>query len=289
VTLRRGSQILVEMPFGPGHEPVMGELANALQTTAAGRRGDEWLVVESADSSDPRRWCKLPKLGVVATWGKNDRLLLTSRMCFVDIAQWTVTFVMRGSRKIGNGGVPRNLTISILDLTEEKPADGAISTNIAGLMPREAHAGHRAFITEDETTTGLVPPNSTTRILSPEERARALASFRDDETVTGAGRRRSSSGLRLGRMWETPRPPESGAGASGAPASGGSPASAPTIEDPPQSLGSSPSGASQVEDPDSISAVFDALAVPNREPDPADEVTNPGKSRSSDPARDRSR
>jgi len=121
VVLRRGAQVLVECPFGPGDQSVETPLANNMQTTIAGKRGDEWLVVEGGDGAEVRRWCKLPKLGLVATWSDVERLVLTSRICFVDVSNWTIAFLLRGSRRLLPTMAPRHLSVAVHDLAGGAP------------------------------------------------------------------------------------------------------------------------------------------------------------------------
>lgn len=165
VVLRRGSNVLVECAFGPGEDPVGTPLANNMQTTIAGKRGDEWLVVEGGDRPDARRWCKLPKLGLVATWNDVERMVLTSRVCFVDVSDWTISFLMRGSRKILPTMAPRHLSVAVHDLTSgasplpvRAPAvtgPPAPAPTPAPGPPPSPFAPKKGAFMSDDTTTGI--------------------------------------------------------------------------------------------------------------------------------------
>ncbi|HTJ83238.1 MAG TPA: pentapeptide repeat-containing protein [Polyangiaceae bacterium] len=122
VVLRRGPTVLAEAAFAAGPDPVAVELSSTMQTTVAGRRGDEWLVVEAAGGPEARRWCKLPKLGILATWNEIERLVLTSRVCLVDTTTWTVSFVLRAARKLPAAMAPDAVRISIVDLAGGAPS-----------------------------------------------------------------------------------------------------------------------------------------------------------------------
>lgn len=115
VILRRGATALGEVTFGPGVQPIAMPLSNTMQATIGGRRGDDWLVVEGVEGPGTRRWCKLPKLGIVSTWNEIERLMLASRLVLVDVSTWTIAFVMRASRKVLAAMVPRQVTFSTLD------------------------------------------------------------------------------------------------------------------------------------------------------------------------------
>lgn len=128
VVLRRGPTPLAETGFQSGNEPISVALSNTMHTTMAGRRGDEWLVVEAGSAPSGRRWCKLPKLGIVAKWGDVEQLLLTSRACLVDVSTWVVAFVLRASRKLPAAMIPQGVSLSLLDLSAS-PEEGA--TNAA--------------------------------------------------------------------------------------------------------------------------------------------------------------
>lgn len=172
VVLRRGSSVLVECPFAPGDQPVEAPLANNMQTTIAGKRGDEWLVVEGGDRPDARRWCKLPKLGLVATWNDVERLVLTSRICFVDVSDWTISFVMRGSRKIPPSMAPKHLSVAVHDPTggtaplpvrvpavtgppAPAPAPPLAPLPSPAVPPPSPFAPRRGGFLADDTTTGI--------------------------------------------------------------------------------------------------------------------------------------
>jgi hypothetical protein len=225
LTLRRGPNPLAELAFAPGREPVTALLANTMQTTIAGRRGDEWLVVEGVEGPQARRWCKLPKLGVVATWNDVEKLLLTSRLCLVDVSAWTISFVMRGSRKLLPPMVPAQISLALQDLGGEANAESVGLRAVPSPMASPPPLRTQPIELDDETTTGVPPDDDlldpktvnrdlaetseyATRILTPEERARALDSM--EKTITGVtapARKASSSGFRLGPL---PREPTSG-------------------------------------------------------------------------------
>ncbi|MFO0555844.1 MAG: hypothetical protein U0271_46130 [Polyangiaceae bacterium] len=131
--LRRGTNTLAEVAFGPGDEPQIVSLANTMQTTIAGRRGDEWLVVEGVDHPGSRRWCKLPKLGIVAMWNDVERMLLTSRVCLVDVASWSVVFVMRASRKVLPAMAPTQLSVMLQDLGQSPGAQEPSSARVSSV------------------------------------------------------------------------------------------------------------------------------------------------------------
>jgi hypothetical protein len=246
VILRRGTNALAELEFGPGSEHAIASLANTMQTTIAGRRGDEWLVVDGVLGPQSRRWCKLPKLGVFATWSDPsasslgptsipalERLLLTSRLCFVDVASWTVSFVMRGSRKVLARTVPDAVTVSIQDLGSESLPGGVLGRRVplppASPLPpssRLAPSVHhfesgptvmsrkdepvRPNFFEDDTTTGI---HLTTEDFI--ESSIAAPPIEDEKTVQSLTRPApkrspSSGGLRLGPppLPKTPAKPE---------------------------------------------------------------------------------
>ncbi|NUP08047.1 MAG: hypothetical protein HOW73_18530, partial [Polyangiaceae bacterium] len=116
--LRRGTTAIGEIPFGPGVDTVTMPLSSTMQATIAGKGGDDWLVVEGVEGPQARRWCKLPKLGIVACWDEIERMLLTSRVCLVDVSSWTIAFVVRASRKLLPAMAPRVVTLSVLDLAQ---------------------------------------------------------------------------------------------------------------------------------------------------------------------------
>jgi len=127
VILRRGTTTMVEVDVQPGASVVAQHLSNTMQTTTAGRRGDEWLVLEGFEGAGSRRWCKLPKLGLIAGFagplpGANERVLLTSRLCIVDVSTFTIAFVMRATRKLTSARLPRELTLAIMDLEQAAAA-----------------------------------------------------------------------------------------------------------------------------------------------------------------------
>ncbi len=217
VTLRRGPTPLAEIPFGPGKDVVSAELASTLQTSDAGLRGDEWIVVEGVEGPQARRWCKVPKLGVFAKWNDVEKLLLTSRICFVDVASWTISLVMRGSRKLLPAMVPERIDLSLLPLDGPAGHVSAVRAAIGRDIPRVEAEEKAPPSIDDEPTTGLPRPEeaephtvpgraqraneSATRILTPEERAHVLAAAEKTMTsFTPPARRASSSGFRLGPL-----------------------------------------------------------------------------------------
>ncbi|HTJ83271.1 MAG TPA: hypothetical protein VL400_16240, partial [Polyangiaceae bacterium] len=129
VVLRRGTTTVVEVEASAGSNVVAQPLSNTMQTTTAGRRGDEWLVVEGFEGPGSRRWCKLPKLGLLAGYagaaGSRERMLLTSRLCLVDVSTFTIAFVMRAQRKLPAELAPREIGLAIMDLSEGAERGGA--------------------------------------------------------------------------------------------------------------------------------------------------------------------
>jgi len=117
VVLRRGPTVLAESAFDAGSTPMVIELSSTMQTTVAGRRGDEWLVVETAGGPEARRWCKVPKIGILATWNDIERLVLTSRVCLVDVTDWSLSFVLRASRRLPAAMAPDTVRVSTVDLS----------------------------------------------------------------------------------------------------------------------------------------------------------------------------
>lgn len=127
VVLRRGTNVLAEVAFHPGLEP-FGVTATGLQVVtgpdaAAGE--DEWLVIEGVTAPDGRRWCKLPKMRLVASWEPFTQLVLGSRACFVDLTTWTVSFLLRGTLPLATPA-PRVITVLVEDTfissVRERPA-----------------------------------------------------------------------------------------------------------------------------------------------------------------------
>jgi hypothetical protein len=214
VILRRGEHQLAELPFGAGDVPAEAALANTMQTTIAGRRGDEWLVVEGANA---RRWCKLPKLGIVATW-PSERMILTSRLCLIDVESWTVVFVMRGSKKMLPAAAPKHVGLAIVDMAEtvegapRRPAEMEPTRQVAAIVPPAAFldddttTGVRGAVDELFTTANGPGADSATRVLSAEERQRAIAESSLEVTITGVTQpapRPSTAGLRMGKSKES--------------------------------------------------------------------------------------
>lgn len=178
VVLRRGSSVLVECGFGSGDLSVETPLVNNMQTTIAGKRGDEWLVVEGGDRPDARRWCKLPKLGLVATWSDVERLVLTSRICFVDVSEWTIAFLLRGSRKLLPSMVPRHLSVAVHDMGggAPLPVRGGRRASSADLAATGPNARAPALTGPPVPAPPATPP--------PSPFARKPA-FMADDTTTG--------------------------------------------------------------------------------------------------------
>lgn len=213
VLLRRGPTPLAETSYGLGNDPVGVPLTNAMHTTVAGRRGDEWLVVEAGSSPGGRRWCKLPKLGLVAKWGDVEQLLLTSRACLVDVSTWVVAFVLRASRKLPAAMVPQTISLSLLNLSSNVGEDAVLGPATAATAPPRtsqimAVVGAAADDDDVDRTAVREPPRAASSMLDdsadePKTRlvdvARELPpeALRDPRDVPQ--RRPSSAGLRIGR------------------------------------------------------------------------------------------
>ncbi len=180
VVLRRGAEVLGEVAFGVGVETIATSLPSTMQTTIGSRRGDDYLVVEGVEGPSARRWCKLPKLGVLATWDEVERMVLTSRACIVDVSSWTVAFLLQGSRKLLSAMAPRRLALSVLDLST--PSGEAL------------HPGPRP--SSSSSTFAAVSPSATLPSLGVEARAPAVV----DEESSTAGNTRQVAPAELERL-----------------------------------------------------------------------------------------
>jgi hypothetical protein len=189
--LRRGSSILAEATFQAGSDAVVASMPSTMQTTIAGKRGDEWLVVEGGDGASSRRWCKLPKLGILATWSDVERLLLTSRLCVVDVRTWTVSFVLRASRKVPASMAPSTVSLSVQDLATNQVVSAAPATKPS--VPSVAS------LEDDESTMSRgQDAEPKTRVVSNLAQNLPEQARRQPEPARPAPRP-SSGGLRIGR------------------------------------------------------------------------------------------
>ena len=111
VVLRRGTAIMADVALSGGSETVTVP-SSALHSAAGG--DDEWLVVEGVDAPDARRWCKLPKMHIVASWEPAAQLILGARACLIDLGTWTVSFILRGT-PIPVEERPSHVTLSVED------------------------------------------------------------------------------------------------------------------------------------------------------------------------------
>lgn len=127
VMLRKGADPLAEAGFGPGGDIVTSPLAGSAKTTMSGKQG-EWLVVEGAEHAAARRWCKLPKLGVVATYGANQRMVLRYKILCVDVTSWIVSFIYRATKPLGRSPMPASVHLGAM--TVEQVTGGAIRPSI---------------------------------------------------------------------------------------------------------------------------------------------------------------
>jgi len=165
VMLRRGSTILVDAGFEPGADLVHHPLTGNAKTTMSGERG-EWLVVEGAEHPQARRWCKLPKLGMVTTWREaRDRLVLNYKLLLVDVGAWSVSFVYRGSRPLGPEGMPLMLDLSALNVEQ---LSALMPPSSPGLAP-----GSRGPVSHGLGSTMNLPDGNPLRPALPFETGRS--------------------------------------------------------------------------------------------------------------------
>jgi uncharacterized protein YjbI with pentapeptide repeats len=137
VLLRRGTTSIAELELAPGATPAAGQLASASMSTVVGTPADEWLVVEGFDGPRSRRWCKLPRVGLLASWqcgsSTPERLLLGARQCFVDVARGSFAFVLRGTRRLSANSIPQRVELVVTDLAplvNVTPARGDLGTTL---------------------------------------------------------------------------------------------------------------------------------------------------------------
>lgn len=213
VVLRRGPNPLAEATFAVGNDPVRVELSSTMHTTAAGRRGDEWLVVEAGAAASGRRWCKLPQLGILARWGEIEQLLLTSRVCLVDVSTWVVAFVLRASRKLPAAMAPSQVSLSLIDLSaavQEREPLAAAPAPVAAPPTDDDDGGRTRVRSPGPGSDPGRPPTGRGPALEdsfdePKTRFVDVASqlpkeaLRDPRDVPAQPRRPSSAGLRIGR------------------------------------------------------------------------------------------
>lgn len=137
VVLRRGTTSIAELELAPGASPAAGQLASASMSTVVGTPGDEWLVVEGFDGPRSRRWCKLPRVGLLAAWqggaAAPERLLLGARQCYVDVARHGFAFVLRGTRRLSAGAIPQRIELvatQLAPLVNVMPAGADLGTTL---------------------------------------------------------------------------------------------------------------------------------------------------------------
>lgn len=183
VILRRGVEAVGELALEPGLAMVDLELDANAQATIAGKRGDDWLVIEGVEGPSTRRWCKLPKLGLVASWGEIERMTLASRICLVDVSSWMISFVMRATRRLPQAMVPDRASLAVLDLSQAGapvPITAGSGTYAAAALPAEpAVAPQPVAATATRRELDHDPP---TMISAGVTKARP-ASADDDSTV----------------------------------------------------------------------------------------------------------
>jgi uncharacterized protein YjbI with pentapeptide repeats len=141
VVLRRGTTSIAELELGAGGAPAVGQLASASMSTVVGTPGDEWLVVEGFDGPRSRRWCKLPRVGLLAVWQSGaappERLLLGSRQCFVDVARQSFAFVLRATRRLSTGAIPQRVELVVTNLAPMVTV-AATTTDLGTTLPLDA-------------------------------------------------------------------------------------------------------------------------------------------------------
>lgn len=228
VILRRGVEPVGEIEIEPGVAIVGISLDSTAQATIGGKRGEDWLVIEGVEGQSSRRWCKLPKLGLVASWGEIERMTLASRICMVDVSSWTITFVMRATRRVPEAMVPKGVVLSVMDLSQAGApvAVTAGSGTYAAAAPPQAAAP----LAPTAVPPAAVPPAARARpdiqdpptmISAGVTQARPLAAD-DDETVrvkssassdAATGRTRQLGPEEVARLLaqERPRPLEDAA------------------------------------------------------------------------------
>ena len=202
VVLRRGATMLAEIAFGPGHEPAAIVMSGSSETgdeptSAEASPDEEWLVVEGVTSPDARRWCKLPRMKLVATWEPASSLLLGSRACFLDVSTWTVSFILRGRLPLA-APAPRSVMVSVEDTfvssvrarPQPEDEDDEVRTAVRDAPPPVTRPIPTSPL--DEQTRLIQIPLEIPPEALPDSARRRAASRRSD--------RPARSGLRLGTL-----------------------------------------------------------------------------------------
>ncbi|MBK6517438.1 MAG: hypothetical protein IPM79_10560 [Polyangiaceae bacterium] len=115
--LRRGEQTTAELSFGPGADILVAPMAGSGEATMSAEKGD-WFVASGVDAPSARRWCKLPKLGIVASWGQGERSVLLYRVCALCVGTWTLSLVYRAVRFFPTASVPRAFELVAMSAEE---------------------------------------------------------------------------------------------------------------------------------------------------------------------------